>query len=402
MEDLTALGVGVAVGAIDARGRSWVQVMVTTQGEVAQNHGKFVIDEADLAAYAASLADNGDRTPVDYDHSYAEGKGTLAAGWFTGAAKVIAADEPRPDGKTAAEPELWAEVEWTPTAAQEIREGKYRFLSPEFSFKERDKQGVLRKAARLLAAALTNRPFFDRMEPVTAKDNNKGDDAQEENMDAKILKALGLAEDADTDAAVAKIAELATAGQHDDGNKLLRALGVDPTAERDQRIATALRAKDDKIISLETDLSEMRAELAKNGKLNDRIEELEKRDRERDIEVILTKAVTDGKVLPAEKETLADLFVENVAGLKTLIAKRTAGMFVHKATGVGGKERAADLGDPDMAKLSSEFKSDDPIGEDGARAHVAALAILKERGKASGYTGDEYLDALSEAEQLVG
>lgn len=159
----------VNAAALEGSEPVWVQLIVTTGGEVVRNgRWQFALDDADLEAYASSIRENAERIPLDYDHPEETDGDTRAAGWFTGETAVLAKGDarPTPGGQGAAvEPELWAEVGFTPRAAQEVRDGEYRFLSPEFSFHERDKSGVLRRAKEILAASLTNRPFF-RMQPV--------------------------------------------------------------------------------------------------------------------------------------------------------------------------------------------------------------------------------------------
>jgi phage I-like protein len=99
---------------------------------------------------------------IDYDHEGDVGRSTRAAGWFTGQAEVRDTD----DG-----PRLYAEVDWTPRARQEIRDGEYRKFSPVFDFAKKDKKsGFMTKAKQIVAGTLTNRPFFTELTPVLAAD----------------------------------------------------------------------------------------------------------------------------------------------------------------------------------------------------------------------------------------
>jgi hypothetical protein len=66
---------------------------------------------------------------------------------------------------------LFAEVDWTPRARQEIRDGEYRKFSPVFDFAKKDKKsGLMTKAKQIVAGTLTNRPFFKELPPVLAAD----------------------------------------------------------------------------------------------------------------------------------------------------------------------------------------------------------------------------------------
>jgi len=157
-------------------GRSWIQVMPVVS-EARNGRWFQTITEDDLKTYAESIREKSAATwtiAIDRDHggdtSNPDLRDTRAAGWFTGKAMVLTAGEFRPDTSEteAAGPELWAEVKWTPKAIQEIQDGEYRFVSPTYTFKQRDpKTGLLTKAKEIIAATLTNRPFFD-MAPVTA------------------------------------------------------------------------------------------------------------------------------------------------------------------------------------------------------------------------------------------
>lgn len=99
--------------------------------------------------------------PLDYNHgtnrpdTVEQGK---AAGWIK-------------DVELRAEDtELWAQVELTELAADLVRKKEYRFVSATFEFEHVHTEGPERKkniGATLMAAALTNTPFVEGMQPVT-------------------------------------------------------------------------------------------------------------------------------------------------------------------------------------------------------------------------------------------
>ena len=122
-------------GDLDESGR--VRIELFPSGEyVHPKGGKLQIDEEVLGRFKADLDARADRIPLDYDHAFAKGhpKGSLAAGWFVPGTAEIA---PGKDGKAS----LWAAVQLTPRAAQEVRDGEYRFISPEWNFEWRDSTG---------------------------------------------------------------------------------------------------------------------------------------------------------------------------------------------------------------------------------------------------------------------
>ncbi len=137
--------------------RTWIQVMIAGRFKHPR-YGDFEITTDDLHAYAADIAERGDRIPIDFDHQSADGR-TEAAGWYTGQTRV----GPDTQGREA----LFAEVEFTPLGADAVRSRRYRFISPEFSRTFRDQAGKLIRKPRMWATALTNRPFLPDMDPVT-------------------------------------------------------------------------------------------------------------------------------------------------------------------------------------------------------------------------------------------
>jgi hypothetical protein len=96
---------------------------------------------------------------IDYDHKATDGK---AAGWVKDA-KVEG------DG-------LHLQVEWTKAASEAIKNGEYRYFSPEFDDEWTDGQGVKHNDV-LFGGALTNRPFLKDLLPVNLSEitTHKGD-----------------------------------------------------------------------------------------------------------------------------------------------------------------------------------------------------------------------------------
>ena len=128
---------------------------VLRAGEYVRGGGRKVsVSEDDLDKAVANFnrwKEEGGEIPVDYDHSFGERGDSTAAGWY---AELVR------KGKS-----LFARVKWTPKAAQKIRDGEYRFFSPEFTSNWKDEHGA-EEGFTILAGALTNRPFLRGMTPV--------------------------------------------------------------------------------------------------------------------------------------------------------------------------------------------------------------------------------------------
>lgn len=145
------------IGALDDdESRQRIQVFPEPGEYVHPQAGPFTLSRDDLDEFAADI-NSRDSIPVDRDHAFYKGMSAPAAGWF-----VKGSAEATDSGVTA-------EVEWTPEAAQQVRDREYRFISPEFSFQKRTQKGQKIPEQTLFASTLTNRPFFDEMLPVAAE-----------------------------------------------------------------------------------------------------------------------------------------------------------------------------------------------------------------------------------------
>jgi len=438
MSDDNGVGLHIVLtGAqIDGQGFSWIEVMPTVEN-ARNGDWYFTVTAEDLGTLAEYIQANPDRIPIDYDHAGASENGsTRAAGWFTGESRVIRAGEDNPDGGRQEQDSVWAQVKWTPQAVQEIRDGAFRFISPEWHFGKKDpKTGLLTKLKDLAAATLTNRPFFKDLAPVKAMIESEQLDALAESYSPDVAELVLAGLDAEnermTKAAEAVLAAVGTTDEEDGKPSVtdqgadndekettvadeqpvtdyMKLLGLDETVDPKHRIATAMRDKDEKILALEQKVTELTAAGGEKSKeaeeLASRVEELESKDRERDIEVILTRAIDKGRIFPAEKETLAELFAKDVNGLKRMIATRPAEMFANlEPKGVSGDvDRYVD--DPDVSqflKTGPFAGSEDPVDTEQAKQHLMAIQILSEQGKAQTYTDSEYIAAYEQAKTLV-
>lgn len=135
----------------------------------------------------AAAFDDTSALPIDWEHSThlraPQGESAPAAGWITGL-------EVR-DG------EVWGAVEWNERGAADLRARAYRYYSPAYLLGE---GGTIRQ---LVSVGLTNQPNLKL--PAL---NQRAPTNPEPAMDELIRKALGLAEGATPEQAVAKIDEL--------------------------------------------------------------------------------------------------------------------------------------------------------------------------------------------------
>ncbi len=69
--------------------------------------------------------------------------------------------------------ELWATVDWTPTAERKLSDRELRYFSPDFTFKWEDPEKGNTYNNVLFGGGLTNRPFVKEMEAIVASENKQ-------------------------------------------------------------------------------------------------------------------------------------------------------------------------------------------------------------------------------------
>jgi hypothetical protein len=149
-------------------------------------HGEIKVTPERISRFAKNLTDRirGIDTAIDYDH---RAHGGDAAGWVRKA-------EPRSDG-------LWVFVEWTKSAYAKIKEGAYRYFSPEFVDEWEHPETRVKFQDVLLGGGITNRPFLKNLVPINMTEIVNTASGGTSMDPAEVLKALaklfGLPEDTD-------------------------------------------------------------------------------------------------------------------------------------------------------------------------------------------------------------
>ena len=123
-------------------------------------YGDVTIDEQRIDRFINNFKDNvyGQEIPINYEHFGSDqAKGNKAAGW-------VADMERRDDG-------MWWNVAFTEEAAKEIKAGEWKYFSAEWydewADPEPDKQGNRMIHADVASGgALTNQPFYKNMVPL--------------------------------------------------------------------------------------------------------------------------------------------------------------------------------------------------------------------------------------------
>jgi len=319
---------------IAAGSETWIQLFKV--GDFYDwRYGDFSINAEHFSRMVENFTTRAASVPGDFDHSFAQGEGSLAAGWT----KALEVRE-GPEG-----PELWGQVVLTERAAEAVRSGEYRFISPEFSLNHMNERGEAIGPC-LLAWGLTNRPFLEGMAEVTLAASRDGrvlaragaaarqhTTQEETEMDlVKLRKALGLAEDASEEMVLAKAGELALAAQ----------------------------PKPDTVTLSRQEAEDLRAS-AKEGEAAKETLRLSQRD------AALDKAISEGRLAPAAREQFAALYDANPDATKLALDAMPV------TPGFGGSAGGAASDAPGEADESA------PIGqriEAKAQALMAATPTL--------------------------
>jgi hypothetical protein len=170
------------------------------------------------------------------------------------------------------------------------------------------------------------------------------------------------------------------------------ALGLDADVDESTLLAAVRKAAEDsdRVSALEDEHEGLTATAREKLKLEQRVKTIEAERRAERVQRILTDAVRDGQVIPAEKTALAKHYAENPDGLVELINAKPKHSWAERGSGDG----LEDSTDVRTAKATFESVEADGVDEDSVRLHVRAEQWLAERGKKPGaYTDVEYAQA---------
>lgn len=275
---------------------------------IADDNGKDICD-------LANRYDN--KLVIDYEHqtlkSTENGQPAPAAGWMEYLYLT-------PQG-------VFAEVTWTDKAKQMIQDGEYKYISPVFAY---DADGYVRK---IINAALTNNPALDGMDEVIAAsvdlaalatEFQKPQPNEENTMELlellKTLLNLPDADEAELQVALSQLNDRATADKLPLTAVYDRVAAL--TADADN-VATPDPAKFvpiDVVKDLQTQLAALTQQIN-----NDKSQQM------------VTAALSDGKLLPAQKDWALALAAKDPQALTDYLATAEP-VAALTTTQTGGKE----------------------------------------------------------------
>jgi len=233
-------------------------------------------------------------TLVDYEHqSILFANDARAAGW-------INAVDHRDDG-------LYARIKWTDAAARHIASDEYRYLSPVIVFNTLDRKTGEMGGASLPSVALTNSPFLDELpearlnslaQALCGNNQQQGERMDEEQLGALASK-LGLPADATVDAIMQAVDGLKKTETVASALKSTLGLPADAT----EQVAV------NKVVELTTKPQDDAVKAA----LTKRVAELE-------AEKMIAVAMSEGKIVPTNREWAQALAVRSADEFKAWAA----------------------------------------------------------------------------------
>lgn len=238
----------------DGSAPEWIELVPAGPSIMGRDGRAWVNDRPD--AILSAFNSDGKDMPVDFEHSTEikspKGEPAPAVGWVT----VL-------ENRGGA---IWGKTEWNQAGQDALSRREYRYYSPVWDFETES-----RRIVRLVSVGLTNRPNLR----VTALNHETSQ--EEKPMLKKLLKALGLSEEANEEAALNAIStmksDLSTAMNRAETPSLEKFV---PRADYNQALTRATNA--------ETAMAE-----------------LKKADLEKEITTEIDAALKAGKITPATR-----------------------------------------------------------------------------------------------------
>ncbi|MCT8542739.1 phage protease [Glaesserella parasuis] len=313
--------------------------------------GAFYVGDSNGYQLADEINQLGIELMIDYEHQtlfIAEnGKGNPAAGW------IVRAEYISGEG-------LFADVRWTSKAVAEIKDGVYRYISPLFLA---DASGTVIK---VLNAALTNRPALHNLAEAVAMSAQFSHflepNEDKTKMKELLIKLFGLSAQATDDEITTKLTALSAA--KGDSSVALSDVYAELAKEQGQVVALTAKVNNPdpaKFVAL-SDLQAVQTELNQiKQQMN---------DKERD--ALIQTALSDGRLLPAQKAWAEKLGKENLVALSDYLATVS----------------------PNPALAGTQSGGKDP----NEQAQQVALSAAEMAGaKALGLTPEEYIEKYKKA-----
>lgn len=288
------------------------EIKLLPLGYVKSAKGDFIVDDESFELIRKKFKERKLDLVIDYEHQTLHDVEAPAAAWIKDIIK--------------GEDSIIAKVEWTPRAAEYLKNKEYRYLSPVVMVRKKD-----RKAAAIHSAALTNTPAIDGMfalvNSVDIEDYSEGGKEMELT---KLARLLGLPEntaEAEVEAALTTMIAAKESAEPEKepqvaNSTILSLLGLSDDAKTEDVTASimALKAGDAKV---QADIKALKEQIAKKEAYD-----------------LISKALKEGKIPAAQKEWAESYAIKDPEGFV---------MFLEKAPAVVPMEKLPLTDAPDAA-----------------------------------------------------
>lgn len=364
LKPIRSEGVLIVLDAKAADGKHWNKLFPLGVTKHHPGFGKIEFTQKwceELVRNAKDLIGKGHRIQGNYHHfgglqasPEMPLESTIASGW-------IHDIELREDGP-------YALIEWTARAKGFIDAKELLYLSPEFWTEFTNRDTGKKQGPTLIGFALTNVPFLKELPPLAAAEQSTQADPPADTgakrMDKKLICALlGLAEDVADTAVLAKLKELAEAGQ-----KLT--LSETKVAELVALKETAAKLTE-RVAALEKDKATLLSENATF--LADK--------KKTEVTAFFDDLVREGKLTPASRASFEKLALQH--GLESVVSLKELPVAVpmgERGIGAPGASTVADAQKRLDARVAELRKADTKLTF--TEAHQAALSEMPEVAKA--------------------
>lgn len=253
--------------------------------------GGWYVDDTNGYALADKINQSTVKKMIDYEHQTLfiaqNGRGNPAAGWIAHAEYIPG------EG-------LFADVEWTEKASAQIKGKEYRYISPYFYT---DDDG---KVLDVINAALTNRPALHELHEAIA--TSQLYQHQEDKPMLKLLQALFDLPDASEEVIKEKLTALST--EKTKAGIALSAVYGELATQQQKAVALSTQEPDPtKYVAL----SEMKA-------VQDELRKLQETVVADKVEKMVEVALSEGTLLPAQKEWAVKLGKVNLQALSDYLS----------------------------------------------------------------------------------
>lgn len=261
------------------------EIQILPYGKIHHDKGDFEVTEEMVDNIIRNKYE--DDIVIDYEHQTTKDIEAPAAGWIYELVK-------KANG-------LWAKIkEWTPRAAEYIKNKEYRYISAVIDPRHEDHKTGEYKGWFLHSIALTNVPWVKGMVPITMK--HQIDNMEGKQMLQKLIEVLKLKEDAKEEDVIKQIEGMIKAKDEKTAvasKEVMEVLGLKDDANLDEVKDAIKNMKEEKKTEPDPEKYVMKSEFDKTAKsLKDVQDKLALKERDEHV----SKAIRSGKISPAQRE----------------------------------------------------------------------------------------------------